>query len=271
MKYIDLLNKYLPLAEAKGLEIDAVKFLISEISGLNQTEIYLHYDDEIDKNLEKTMIASVEKYLTGYPAQYILGYTYFYGLKLKVNKDVLIPRFDTECVVDACLELAKKYSKPKILDICTGSGAIAIALAKNGCENVSALDISKDALEVAKENAAEHKLKINFFESDLLRNVKEKYDILVSNPPYIPNDASNVDKLVLDNEPHIALFGGVDGLDFYRDILNDAKNYLNDNGVIIFEIPFDKAEELKALALRYFGSAIVKKDLAGNDRIMIIS
>ena len=271
MRYFELLNKYLPMAKAKGLEEEAVKLIISELAGMYQTEIYLHYNEEIPAKLAKKMVSSIEKYLTGYPAQYILGYTYFYGLKMSVNENVLIPRFDTEIVVDATLKVAKNYHSPKILDICTGSGAIAIALAKNGCSHVDALDISKKALKVANSNASYHQVKIHFFESDLLRNVKEKYDILVSNPPYIANASPNVDKMVLDNEPQIALFGGLDGLDFYREILKDAKDHLNPGGTIIFEIPFDKAQEIKIIALTYFRFVQIEKDFSGNDRVMIIS
>ena len=271
MQYLELLNKYLPLARKKGLEEEAVKLIVCELSNMNITEIYMHYSDTIPSKCEKKIISAIEKYLTYYPAQYILGYTYFYGLKLMVNEDVLIPRFDTEVVVEEVLKVTKFYHNPKILDVCSGSGAIAIALAKNGCSSVSGLDISKKALKVAKENAALHKVKIHFFESDLLRNVKEKYDILVSNPPYIALDSKNVDKIVLDNEPHIALFGGKDGLDFYRFILKEAKDVLNPGGTIIFEIPFDKSKEIKEIALNYYKNVYIQKDYANNDRVMIIS
>ena len=271
MRYCEILSKYIPLAKKANLEEEAIKLIISEISSLSQSEVYLHYNDEIPSNMEAKMVKSIEKYLTGYPAQYILGYTYFYGIKIRVNEDVLIPRFDTEVVVDSALNVIKNYHNPKVLDICTGSGAIAIALAKNGVSDIEALDISKKALNLAKINAKDNNVKIRFFESDLLRNVKEKYDILISNPPYIENNAIGVDKMVLDHEPHLALFGGIDGLDFYRAILKDAKDYLKPGGTIIFEIPYDKADEIRLIALMYFKIIDVKKDLAGNDRVMIIS
>ena len=271
MRYLDILNKYLPLAKKACLEEEAIKLIVSEISSMSQSEIYLHYNEEIPSLLEDKMVKSIEKYLTGYPAQYVLGYTYFYGIKLRVNEDVLIPRFDTEVVVDYALKIAKNYHNPKVLDICTGSGAIAIALAKNGISNIEALDISKKALKVARLNAKDNNVKIRFIESDLLRNVKEKYDILISNPPYIETSAKGVDKMVLDHEPHLALFGGIDGLDFYRAILKDASKYLNPGGTIIFEIPYDKANDIKEIALMYFRNIQVEKDLAGNDRVMIIN
>ena len=132
MRYLDILNKYLPLAKKANLEEEAVKLIVTEASSMSQSEIYLHYNEEIPSLLEDKMVKGIEKYLTGYPAQYVLGYTYFYGIKLRVNEDVLIPRFDTEVVVDWAIKLARNYHNPKVLDICTGSGAIAIALAKNG-------------------------------------------------------------------------------------------------------------------------------------------
>ena len=271
MRYLELLNKYTTIAKYRGLEEEAVKLIVAEISDMTQTEVYLHYNDEVSPLLVDKIISSLEKYITGYPAQYILGYTYFYGLKLKVCEDVLIPRFDTEVVVEQALKVASFYKEPKVLDICTGSGAIAIALAKNGISSVDALDISKNALKIARINARDNGVKIRFFESDLLRNVKEKYDILISNPPYIENNAKDVDKMVLDHEPHLALFGGDDGLDFYRAILKDAKDYLNPGGSIIFEIPYDKANEIRSIALMYFKNIQIEKDLANNDRVMIIS
>ena len=117
MRYCELLNKYLELAKNANLEEEAVKLIVAELSNMNNTELYLHYNDIIPARLEEKITSSVEKYLTGYPAQYILGYTYFYGLKLKVNEDVLIPRFDTEVVVEATINLAKNYHNPKVLDI----------------------------------------------------------------------------------------------------------------------------------------------------------
>ena len=269
MRYIELLNKYLPLAKLKGLEEEAVKLIISEIAGYYQTEIYLHYNDVIPHKLEKKMVSGIEKYLTGYPAQYILGYTYFYGTKILVNENVLIPRFDTEVVVDFALKVAKAYHNPHILDVCCGSGAIAIAMAKEGY-HVDGLDISKKALKVANENALLNNVKIHFFESDLLRNVKEKYDILVTNPPYIAK-GEYVDKMVLDNEPHLALFSDNDGLEHYHNILKDASRVLNPGGTIVFEIAYNKAEVLKNLVLMYFKNVHVEKDFAGNDRVMIIN
>ena len=271
MRYIELFNKYIPLAKKNNLEEEAIKLIVSELTGFSQTEIYLKYNDIIPKKIETKLTSAIEKYLTGYPAQYILGYTYFYGLKIRVNENVLIPRFDTEVVVEQVLKVAKNYTDPKVLDICTGSGAIAIALAKNGIKHVDALDISIDALKVANRSAKDHKVNIRFFESDLLRNVKEKYDILVSNPPYIPNNDKSVEKIVLDNEPHLALFGGDDGLDFYRAILKDAKAHLKAGGTIIFEIPYNKAIDIKGIAMMDFSYCHVEKDYAGNDRVMIIN
>ena len=171
------------------------------------------------------------------PVQYIVGNVDFYGNTINVNNNVLIPRFETELLVDKLIKRCKdKFSKKiDILDLCTGSGCIAITLDKEIDSNVDAIDISCDALDVALENNKKNKTNVNFFESDIFSNVNKKYDVIVSNPPYISYDEDIMD-IVRNNEPHIALYAIDDGLYFYKEIIRDMSNYLNDNFIVAFEI-----------------------------------
>ena len=211
------------------------------------------------------------------PYAYITGTKEFMGINFKVNEDVLIPRDDTEILVSKVIELIKEKTNDsiiKILDMCTGSGCIAISIAhefKNRNISVWATDISADALNVAKENALANDAKINFIQSDLFSELTNKFDIIVSNPPYIKSKVINsLQREVKDNEPLIALDGGEDGLDFYKRISNDAKNYLNNNGILAFEIGFDQKEEIiKILQDEGYTNIEAYTDYSGNDRVVI--
>ena len=191
---------------------------------------YLKNTDLLDKLDEYT-----DRLINGEPVQYIIGNVDFYGNKIIVNKDVLIPRFETELLVEKTIRYIKnRYdSKIDILDIGTGSGAIAITLDKEVNCNVDAIDISSEALEVAKENNKLNGTNVNMFISDVFGNVSKKYDVIISNPPYISNDEEIMD-IVKNNEPHIALYADMDGLYFYDKILRECKKYLNDNFIIAF-------------------------------------
>ncbi len=192
-----------------------------------------------------------------------------------VNEDVLIPRPDTEILVEEVIEITKRLTRPKILDLCTGSGAIAISIAKYA-ENavLFASDISKNAIEVAKKNAKANNVedKIEFIESNLFEKIPQtKFDIIVTNPPYIKR--SEISKLDIDvqNEPNTALDGGIDGLDFYRKIANKAYDYLKYNGYLCMEIGYDQKEFVLDI-LNYenrYSNTYSKKDLYGNDRIIV--
>jgi release factor glutamine methyltransferase len=189
-----------------------------------------------------------------------------------VNENVLIPRPETELLVEKIIENLKEYENPKILDIGCGSGAIALAL-KNQIKNsyVIAIDISQSAIDVAKRNAILNNLDVKFIQSDLYENVNKKYDIIVSNPPYIAYN-EEVDSIVLENEPHSALFATNDGLYFYEQILKSAYLYLNFPSVIGFEIPYNKNDELIYLCNQYFPKQKYEiiKDLNNKSRILII-
>jgi release factor glutamine methyltransferase len=211
-----------------------------------------------------------KKLAAGLPVQYIVGNVDFYGITLKVNEDVLIPRFETEELVSKVIQYAANFRNPSIVDIGTGSGAIAITLKKKLTSSVTATDISKKALNVAKENALENNVSINFKEGNLLEPLTEKYDIVVSNPPYIAYDEEIMD-VVKNNEPHLALYAPNNGIYYYEEILKNIKKYLNDKYLIAFEIGESQGKKIQELSKKYLDNeAIIEKDLSGRDRFAFI-
>lgn len=231
-------------------------------------------DIEYLKKYYKGNIEDAYKLLEeGLPVQYIVGEVDFYGNIFKVNKNVLIPRFETEQLI----ELTMEYINDKfdgvvdILDIGTGSGCIAITLKKNIKCNVDAVDISSEALEVAEYNKKLNNVCVNFFQSDMLSNVSKKYDVIISNPPYIGRE-EDIQGIVERNEPHIALYADNDGLYYYEEILKNCKKNLKDNFIIAFEIGKSQGKLVKNLALKYLDNidVFIKKDLNYLDRFVII-
>ena len=211
-----------------------------------------------------------KKLAAGLPVQYIVGNVDFYGITLKVNEDALIPRFETEELVSKVIQYATNFKNPSIVDIGTGSGAIAITLKKKLTSSVTATDISKKALNVAKENALENNASINFKEGNLLEPLTEKYDIVVSNPPYIAYDEEIMD-VVKNNEPHLALYAPNNGIYYYEEILKNIKKYLNDKYLIAFEIGESQGKKIQELSKKYLDNeAIIEKDLSGRDRFAFI-
>ena len=211
-----------------------------------------------------------KKLAAGLPVQYIVGNVDFYGITLRVNEDVLIPRFETEELVSKVIQYAANFRNPSIVDIGTGSGAIAITLKKKLTSSVTATDISKKALNVAKENALENNVSINFKEGNLLEPLTEKYDIVVSNPPYIAYDEEIMD-VVKNNEPHLALYAPNNGIYYYEEILKNIKKYLNDKYLIAFEIGESQGKKIQELSKKYLDNeAIIEKDLSGRDRFAFI-
>lgn len=210
----------------------------------------------------------------GEPVQYIIGNIDFFDLNFDVNKDVLIPRFETEELVEKLINYTTKYFKEniKILDIGTGSGCIAITMKSKikNCE-VDACDISSKALKVAKINSKKNNLDVNFIESNLFQNINNKYDIIVSNPPYIAYD-EEIMKIVKNNEPHQALYADNNGLYFYEEILKNVKYYLKQKNIIAFEIGESQGQKIKDIALKYFQNSkvIVENDLQGRNRFVFI-
>ena len=216
--------------------------------------------------------AGLKELKEGKPVQYIVGNVDFYDVNLLVNENVLIPRFETETLVEKTINYAKELTEPlDILDIGTGSGAIAITLAKHLSCHVLATDISKEALEIAKINSKRNNVQIEFKQSDILKNVQGKFDIIISNPPYMAKDEV-IDDLVKDNEPHLALYAEEDGLYFYRNILENVKPFLKEKSLIAFEIGMTQSAAITKIAQNYLPHAkiITEKDLTGKDRYIFI-
>ena len=239
-------------------------------------EYLVIYDKkELTKEQEKNYFKNVDQLIKGTPIQHITHTQEFMKLNFFVNEDVLIPRPDTEILVEEVLEITKRLTRPNILDLCTGSVAIAVSIAKYATNaNLYASDISKKALKIARRNAESNGVydRIQFFESDLFKNIpKMKFDIIVTNPPYIRSgDIAKLDKEV-QSEPKIALDGGIDGYDFYRKILGKAYDYLKYNGYLCMEIGYDQREFIMDI-IEYekrYNNTYCKKDLYDNDRIIV--
>lgn len=276
MTYRTLLNKAIKRIELTELETEAAKWLLMHVSNLTPAQFYLAFNEEVTPEVEARFMSGIERYLNYVPIQHIIGYQTFYGYDFIVNEDVLIPRRETEELVEQVLYYYDDHFQGQKIDLCdigTGSGCIAITLSKEEPNlNVVAADISAKALVVAKQNNDKLGANVRFFEGDLLSPLKGmKFDIIVSNPPYIPNQ-EDVAKIVKTHEPNIALFGGDTGLIFYERILKDAKNYLKEKGLIAFEHAYDKRQELYDLAKHYYPQAniIQLKDLSGKDRMTLI-
>ena len=210
------------------------------------------------------------------PLSHLVGFEYFYDRKFKVTSDVLSPRMETEELVYKVIDYIRKnnLTNIKILDLCTGSGIIGITLKKELEEfdvKILASDISSRALTVAKENASSLKADISFVESDLFSNIQDKFDIIVSNPPYIAHDEKKtIKENVLNYDPHLALFAGGEGMYFYRNIIEKSRSYLNEKGIMFFEIGYDQKEKIITLGENNRFETVVYKDINGRDRIAVL-
>ncbi len=277
MKYTTLLKKGEKEARKAGLEETAVKSLLLEASNKTPTELYLILDNDAPLDVEKKYLELLNDYtVKKRPIQYILGYAYFYGYKILVNEGTLIPRWETEELANNILiyyDRMFKGKKIKVLDLGTGSGAIAIALSKEEANmEVYASDISIDAIMEAKRSASLNEAKIDFRVGSWFSPFEnEKFDIIVSNPPYL-KETEYVEDIVKNNEPDVALYGGEDGLKFYRDILKDARKYVNDKFVIGFEHGYDTKDELNKIIKNYFDDCMIVnlKDSMDRDRMTFI-
>ena len=236
-------------------------------------------DEEVDEELLKQFQDGMQRYMNGEPIQYINGKENFFSRDFIVNENVLIPRYETEELVENILykidDYFDDYSSIDLCDVGTGSGAIAITLALEEPKlNVVATDISEEALEVAKANASELDAQVTFYQGDMLEPLidrQQKFDIFVSNPPYIPQD-QEIESVVKDNEPHVALFGGNDGLYFYRKIFKDVRHVLKDRALLAFEMGFDQRELMSQAVEQYFPGIPYEiiKDINGKDRMLFI-
>lgn len=270
MKIKDLLNQ----VEDKYKE--QAKMILADLYNKNKLEIITMKDIDIDNNVLKIFQEKIELLRSGKPIQYVIGNVNFCGLKIKVNENVLIPRFETEELVENTINYIKKFfdnDSIKILDLCTGSGAIGLAIKKKYPNiDVTLSDISEEALEIAKYNSENLNLKVKIIKSNLLDDIKDKYDIIISNPPYI-KDNEKIEEIVKNNEPHLALYAGHDGLDCYRKILKNISKNLNHKYLIAFEIGYDQKDKVMNLASDNLidVTSICIKDLSGNDRMIFIS
>lgn len=250
------------------------RILAEYILNFNRQEIIANLDKEVKEEQRVRYYLALIEIIQGMPIQYITNKQEFMKLDFYVDENVLIPQPDTEILVEKAIEEAKKIENVEILDMCTGSGCIGISIAKN-IENakVTLVDIGENVIEIAKKNALRNKVEsqLTFIQSNMFEKVEKKFDIIVSNPPYIKTDViPKLDKQV-QNEPHIALDGGKDGLKFYKIIIEEAKKYLKENGKLILEIGYDQKEEVENLIKqsRQYKKIEVIKDLSQNDRVII--
>lgn len=272
--YRKLFAKAFDLLKSSGIENVEydIKAILTDTFGLDLNKFILDMDNEFesDKDLEAKYLSRIEKRKKHIPLQYIINKQNFYGLDFYVDESVLIPRYDTENIVDRIVKDCKENKCLSVLDLCTGSGCIAVSLKKSGFERVYAADISDKALAVAKYNAKLNDADIIFLQGDLYENFPKeiRFDIIVSNPPYISTDEiARLEKQVRDFEPKLALDGGRDGLDFYKKIINLSKDFLNNKGRLYLEIGYDQSKDVVDLAKKEgYDNIVIIKDLSGRDR-----
>ena len=273
MKLAQIFKDFEEKLIAKGEEAESLSFVYRSLKNLSFTDFVFTLHQEITDEDYKFVEDIFIKLANHIPAQYIIGHAEFFGMQLKVDERVLIPRPETEELVEVILS-ENPMNNLKVLDIGTGSGAIALALAKNRLDwSVTAADISQDALELAMENAKAQDLNLSFINSDCFSEISAKYDIIVSNPPYISHeDQEEVGLNVLHSEPHLALFADEDGLAIYRRIAEDSKDYLNDGGKIYLEIGYKQGQSVPAIFRENLPEKQVRilKDQFGQDRMVVV-
>ena len=273
MKLAQIFKDFEEKLIVQGEEAESLSFVYRSLKNLSFTDFIFTLQQEVTDEDYKFVENIFIKLASHIPAQYIIGHADFFGMQLKVDERVLIPRPETEELVELILT-ENPEKNLKVLDIGTGSGAIALALAKNRPDwSVTATDISQDALDLATENAKRQDLNLSFIKSDCFSEISAKYDIIVSNPPYISRaDEVEVGLNVLHSEPHLALFADEDGLAIYRRIAEDSKDYLNDGGKIYLEIGYKQGQSVPALFMENLPEKRVRtlKDQFGQDRMVVI-
>lgn len=273
MKYRDLYASGAKALECSGIAealIDA-RLLLEYVCHTDRNYLYAHPEEEVSQIQEEMYDMLIKKRALRIPLQHITGVQEFMGLEFKVNSDVLIPRQDTETLVEEAMMVCEDGSD--LLDLCTGSGCVLISVAKYKNDiKATGVDISKEALSVASQNA--EKLLGNegweFVESDLFENVKGRFDIITANPPYIKTDViKGLEPEVKDYDPMLALDGGADGLDIVEKIISKAHEYLKSEGWLMLEIGHDQGEEVKSLFVKCgYSDVEIVKDYCGNDRVV---
>ena len=275
----ELLRESETMLDDTNKDCNVAKVLFYHLANKEPHQLYLMMDEEVEDELYQAFQAGIKRYMDGEPIQYIKGKETFFSRDFIVNEDVLIPRYETEELVENILykidDYFEDYESIDLCDVGTGSGAIAISLALEESKlNVVATDISKEALEVARLNAQELGANIEFYQGDMLEPLIDremKVDIFVSNPPYIPVE-QDIESVVKDNEPHVALFGGNDGLYFYRKIFSKVQSVIKDRALLAFEMGFDQRELMCQAVEHYFPNIPYEiiKDINGKDRILFI-
>ena len=253
---------------------DHAKILLAEDLNKNPLELLNYLKEKVSPDIVEKYKKEIIALKEGKPLQYVQGYVNFYGEKFYINENVLIPRFETEELVENTIAYAKKYfTQPvDIIDLGCGSGVIGLTLEKKLSTNsVDLVDISKDALTVTENNKNLLKSSTNLIQNDFLQGINKKYDIIISNPPYIKTN-EEIESIVKNNEPHLALYAGEDGLDCYKKILKDIDKNLKEKAIIAFEIGYTQGNEIELLAKKSLNNIKVeiKKDLSGKDRMLFI-
>ncbi len=274
-----IVRDYEKQCDSKDIPMETVMAYLTELSQRERYDLYLHYEDEMPEELEKEFIAGMQRILNYEPMEHVLGYSWFYGYKMIVNEDVLIPRPETE---ELCANILARMderfpNKEQITcaDVGTGSGAIAIVLAKEEPKvKMMATDISEEAVQTAKKNALNNEADIRFVTGDMLQPLIDsniKLDVLVSNPPYIPQEEV-MEKSVIDYEPHVALFGGEDGLKFYKEIFKKCRKVLNEKAFMAFEMGWDQRERMSNLVEEMLPECKYEiiKDMNDKDRMLFV-
>ena len=254
---------------------DLAKMLLADLMDVNSLELLTILDKEVPEEIEKEYKYRVDELRKGRPIQYIIGNVNFCGNILEVNENVLIPRFETEQLVVNTIEKINELWPNQVIDLIdlgTGSGAIGLSIKKRLPHiNVTLLDISEKALEVAKKNASNLDLNVKYILNDMLENIANKYDVIISNPPYIKTN-EEIEEIVKNNEPHLALYAGDDGLDCYRKIIQRVSNNINQKFLIAFEIGDTQKEDLFLLASQHLSNYNIEciKDFSNRDRMIFI-
>ena len=271
----EILSKGMIILKGSNVESPKLKarLLLQYVLKKPRQYLIVYDNEEIAKKEQWEYFVNIEKLTKGLPLQHITHQQEFMKMNFYVDENVLIPRPDTEVLVEEVIKIASKMNQPKILDLCTGSGAIAISIAKNVPNaEVYAIDISKNAIDIAKKNAKELDVKVQFIKSDLFNKIdKIKFDIIVSNPPYIKKDVMKSLSEEVKKEPELALDGGIDGLDFYRKITEQAIEYLKYGSYLCYEIGYDQKDEVIDIINKHenYSNTYCQKDLGGNDRIIV--
>ena len=263
--------------EEAGVYSGFARFIMLEMLREKDLDMYIMMDEELDESIYREYVQNMKRVINNEPVGYVLGYEWFYGYKIKVNEDVLIPRQETEELVGEIINYIDEYydeDEVTIADVACGSGAIGIALSLELDVEVVSTDISEKAVKVAQENADTLDADVTFYQGDMLKPLIERdlhFDVIVCNPPYIKN-TEHIGTSVFKHEPHIALFGGNDGLYFYRRFLEDAHKVINPKGLMAFEIGFDIGEAVVELSKEYFPNANIelKQDINKLDRMVFI-